>query len=42
MQDVIERGEARLLVLALTGDVAERNRERMLAAIAGHNVGDQG
>jgi hypothetical protein len=43
VQDVIERGEARRLVLALTGDEAERNRERMLAAIAGDNsLGDQG
>jgi hypothetical protein len=42
VQDVIERGEARRLVLALTGEAAEKNRERMLAAIAGDTVGDQG
>jgi hypothetical protein len=43
VQDVIERGKARQVVLALTGDVAERNREQMLAAIAGDDsAGDQG
>ena len=31
-------GEARRLVLALTGEEAEKNRERMLAAIAGEHV----
>ncbi len=39
VQDVIERGEARRVVLALTGEAAQRNRERMLAAIAGDNAG---
>jgi len=42
VQDVIERGEARRLVLALTGDEAEKNRERMLAAIAGDAGAEQG
>jgi hypothetical protein len=43
VQDVIERGAAGRVVLALTGEAAQRNRERMLAAIAGDNsLGDQG
>jgi hypothetical protein len=35
VQDVIERCEAGRVVLDLTGEAAQRNRERMLAAIAG-------
>ena len=35
VQDVIERRAADQLVRALTGEAAERNRERMLAAIGG-------
>jgi hypothetical protein len=38
VRDVMERGKARRLVLALTGASAERNRERMLAAICGENM----
>jgi hypothetical protein len=39
VQDVIARTYARWLVLALTGDVAERNQKRMLAAIGGEHAG---
>ncbi len=39
VQDVIERGAAGRVVLALTGEAAQRNRERMLAAIAGDHAG---
>ena len=38
VQDVIARTYARWLVLALTGDVAERNQKRMLVAIGGEHV----
>jgi hypothetical protein len=37
VQDVIERGAAGRVVLALTGEAAERNKGRMLAAIGGEN-----
>lgn len=37
VQDVIKRHESRGLLRALTGEAAERNRGRMLAAIAGDN-----
>jgi hypothetical protein len=41
VQDVMERLAADQLVLALTGEMAEKNRGRMLAALAGDHV-DQG
>jgi hypothetical protein len=39
VQDVIERRGAGEIVRALTGENAEKNRERMLAAIAGDYAG---
>lgn len=40
VQDVIERNQSRGLLKALTGEAADRNRARMMAAIQGQNDGE--